>query len=362
MVFTIMNPGDMFYISYVNEDHNKIDNTELYYDTDIYRYYLEHSDNDKLRSIIKSAKKISLTYLDMFLRECYSKLLFENMDDIIFDIISGSNSNDELIICLIAIEKNRKDIIEHLVSKGFNLNQMVLVERKLSFLNYDVLTYAVRKNNLSIVKYLVDLGASPLSNDLMALKSSCGNKTFGIFEYFLDLEMPYNILKFIFVNCCTTTFIENKIQFIKKIMSKGFNLYNISTILDECVANLNVDDVRYLINNGYTISSIKPLTMACIKSNTELIDFLLGYGLQPDKATLDIVFDIFDIPTIEIFVKHKIDLSDLIFTTECNQLINDLLLCGMNKDTLISLLLGKKNKPSPWFDSGAYEMMTQSAK
>ncbi|XWV26089.1 hypothetical protein QJ857_gp0991 [Tupanvirus soda lake] len=355
MVFTIMNPGDMFYDDDGIMEHNKMDNNESHRETEIYKYYLEHDDNDNLKSIIKTAKKISHSYQDIFLRTCYSKLIINGMDNIIFDIISGNNSNDELIICLIAIEMDRRNIIEHLISKGFNLNQMVLQDNKLSFLNFDVLTYAVRKNNLQMVKYLVELGANPTSNNLMALQYSCVYKTREIFEYFIDLEIPYDVLKFIFVHCCTTHNIENKIFFIKKIINKGLNLSNINDILDNCIGNLSADDVQYLIDNGYTISSTKPLHMACKKSNTELIDFLLSYGLQPDKTILDTVFGIFNVPTIEIFIKHRIDLSGFTVALDNNQFISDLQLCGMNKDTLITLIL-KKINPNTLIDFDAYKL------
>ncbi|XWV26088.1 putative orfan [Tupanvirus soda lake] len=136
------------------------------------------------------------------------------MDQIIFDVVNGNNSNDELIICLIAIKRERYDIIDHLLSKGFDLNQMVLeydsdtltwlnfdimtyalCKSNLNFdimtyalcksnLNFDIMTYALCKSNLKMIKYLVKKGAEQTKN----------NEQNDIFNYFLSMDLTFEVL------------------------------------------------------------------------------------------------------------------------------------------------------------------------
>ncbi|XWV24841.1 mg215 protein [Tupanvirus deep ocean] len=340
MVFKVMNPAFLFFDQSQAECY--IVPGVSYEDTDIYKYYLNHTDIDTLEKIIIESKKS--VYLDDFLKLCYTALLDKKMDQIIFEVITGNNSNDELMICLLAIKRERYDIIEYLLSKGFNLNQMVSAYN-IKFFDFDILSYTVRKNNLKMIKFLVDRGANPIENNLMALITACGFETDDAFRYFLSLELPDSVLYKIFLHCCNVSCcnvsVRDNVQKLNIILRKGIDIKNIQSELNDIIGICDLDVVQFIINNGHVINTNLPLVQACEKSNAPVIDYLLNYGLQPDENIIEKVLSIFHLPTIEIFINHKINMRNSIKPNKHINLVNKLEVCGLDKDGLIFYLFNK---------------------
>lgn len=362
MAFSSMSLDYTFY----NDDETgfctkKLNPFGYYYtDTKLYKYHEKHPELHTLTEIISENKGYSL---DSFLCNCYTKILDNGMDYIIYDVVSEPIDNDEVAICMTAIDKNKLDIIDFLVSKKFNPKQMVLQSQQI-YLDFDILTYAVRKNNLPIVKYLVENGASPCENNMCAMRAAFSLKSDDIFDFFINLDIPYQTLCLIVSYCCNFDFRRNnnpkKYEKLKKLFNKGIDVNYVACTIDKCIGKFPVDMIKFLIDSGLDINSNRMLYRASAASNYELVDFLLQQGLQIDAESLNIIFEKLDMNMIEVLIKYNIPLSSLKPIKDHIDMANKLDALGMEKDVFLSLIMEKIKQPA---DDGFYQrlMMNRSA-
>ena len=204
--------------------------TDYYTITEIYKYHLEHPKNQILTEIINHSME-NVFYTNGFLHSCYKRIISSHMGNIIYEIISfNSNSFDEVAICQLAIDQNRFDIIDYLATNNFNFNQMIFEDHNRIQVKYDILTYALEKNNFSMIKYLVGLGAEPWENNLLALNRSSDLSTFEFFDYFMDLNIPHGLLQKIFLNICKRRGIL-RTRMLKKLLIRDLILLIIQMTL-----------------------------------------------------------------------------------------------------------------------------------
>ena len=306
--------------------------------TKLYKYHMQHPEFHTLTEIITEYKNESA---DNFLSACYTKILKIGMEYIIYGIVNEPNSDDEMVICIVAIYANRLDIIDFLLSKNFNLHQTISFNNR--HYMFDILTKAISYSNLSTVKYLVENGANPCKNNFCAFDAACLSKSEDVFDFFIDMDMSYQTLCLIFIQCCRlgNGRCNNKNSKLKKIFNKGININDVTENIIESVGIFSVEIVIFFMDNGFDIyHSDKILYNACKATNHELVDFLLGNGLQTNADILGIIFDFMDIKMIEILIKHNINLSDVkpkIHYDIGNQLES----IGMTKDVLIDFLMNR---------------------
>lgn len=318
-----------------------------YKNTGIYIYHNKNPHDYDLKNIIEKVindNPISLTSMN-FLDKCYEKIIENNLRNVLCDMIDSNYRDDKIVICITAIDKNCLDIIDLLADKNFDFNQLVLSNNFLNVVtlllpdsnsNYDILTFAVRRQKLTMIKKLISYGANPLANNQMALLETC-KMNYDIIDCFLELDIPHNFLCQMFLKCCS----ENFIYGINKLLSLGVTINEVTTEINNSIGKYSVDVVKILVDNNYLINTNMPLHMACINSNDKLVDFFLDFGLKPNVNTIEHVFDKMDMKIINLFTKYCICLSALKPCIDYEKLTNDLLNNDIKPLVLITYLFKK---------------------
>jgi hypothetical protein len=317
-----------------------------YTNTKIYKYHTLHPELSALEEIITDSLIRSNFSKNSFLRNCYTRIIDCGLELIIYDIMSEPHDNDELAICKVAIDKNKLNLLDFLLTKKFDLNQIISDDNIHHFLDYDILSYAVIINNLSIVKYLVENGADPLKNEGCALKKAYVSKTEDIFDYFINLDMSYQSLCGAFDCCCNHIGRRENHDSdkLKKLINKGININDISEVISSHIVNFPIDMVKFLVDRGFNIDSARILARACAISNDEFVDFYLEQGLQINMDCLKIIFNTMNMDMINILIKHNINLSVLEQIKDHCDTTNKLEALGLDKDVLIGYLMNKINR------------------
>lgn len=344
---------------------NKCDN-DFYQHTKIYKYYLEHPENNGLAEIIISANNMFQQNEESYLCHVYGTLNGKNITNVIDEIIDGSGSNDEIAIILNAVHQDRYDIIDILISRGFDLNQIIIRLDTYTDFVADILLYAVSRNNLPMVKYLVDKGADIFNtncsntsqiippHDLSqcnivpqreikslpgtncrTLIAACDLPDNNIMEYFLQFDIPTDTLFPIFMYAC----FKNNLECMKKLLDKGFDLSIIDETIHGKFIHCNEITLQFLLDNGLKIDFDKLISPACICGKIEFIEFFLQNNYKIDRDTLCLVFRKMDFSIIKIFLKYGVDFSQIPVSNEYAGLISEFESNGLDKDTLVHYLL-----------------------
>ncbi len=267
---------------------NKCDN-DWYTETKIYKYHNMYPEMQILSNIIYKNKYCLPYEEDNFLLSCYSKIINNDIEHIIYDIIGSPISNDEIVICMLAIDKIRFDLIDLLISKFFDINQLCYCDDTNAHISFDVLTYAIIKNNIPMIKYLIENGADPYKNKMCAFKLTILTHKKHIFDFFIEVDIPYDTLCCAFLFCYTSYNSNDKFDNLKKIFNKGINIKDISSTLIKFIESCDIKIINFLMDNGLNINLIM-LDNVCRVSNWRLLDFLLSYGLQIDHSTMNLIF------------------------------------------------------------------------
>lgn len=152
----------------------------------------------------------------------YLELINGNHIDIIDEIIDGSNSLDEKMICCATIKLSNYDLLEKLISAGFPLNQHI-IGCKFEFIHpmhLDPLGVAVYLKHLSVCKFLVDHGANPFWSQGYSMLQACIEGSYEIFNFFMEMDVPEHYLYYSLGLCCRY-FNRNKVS---SILNKGIDL------------------------------------------------------------------------------------------------------------------------------------------
>jgi len=360
MVFSDFATAEVYYpndyLIVEQNDKTKKNDSSIIFVTQLYFYHRDHLDNINLAKIIDNNYTDYNGTVSTFLINCYDNILEENMEYIIGDILEADklDDNEKLAICLAAINKNRTDIIDLLLSKDFCLNQIVFHMDLYPIMNFDLLTYAVRRNNLETIKFMVENGADPFYNDSKPILTACDTSNIAIFDYLFERDMSYQILCQIFSHLCRKNKF-NKIM-VSKLFEKGFTLPNVKSFYT-MLGKSNVEFIIFLQDYDldlYSLDSLDLLLSACQNNNENLIKYLLQQGMMPSKNIIQSVFNNMSIPIIQIFLDHNVNFSVIDDNNEYDYLIERLMAHGINKDVLLNHLLGKQiQKVSGWFDIGA---------
>jgi ankyrin repeat protein len=311
-----------------------------YTNTKIYKYHEKHLELDLLTKNIDKMNNGSSVNVIRYLLTRYSEIMENGLEYILYDIINQPYDIEEQAIFLAAIDKNKIEIMDFLLSKNFDPNQLV-DGSQLGFGYSDFLTYATRTNNLFIVKYLVENGADPFKNRMNAFRVSLFHSD--IFNFFINLEISYQNLCAAFICVCINVrHNKNKniyFEIHKKIFDKGINISDIHDVIIKYIGTFPVDLVIFLMDNGLDIGSKNILASAVSVSNFELVDFLLQQGLQMDPGCLKIIFDNMRIEMVKVLIKHNINLSIVKPPKNHYDIATKLETLGMEKDIFIDFLI-----------------------
>lgn len=317
--------------------------------TKIYRYILS---NDVLKFVIPELfnKIMSPGYFmnDLKILSFIYEQIFDTNFDIVYEIIDGSSSIDELVIGLVAIDKNNYDILGYILSKGFDINKI--------FYESNLLSYSVTAKNLEMCRYLIDKGANPFSHENGAFITSCHTDT-EIFDYFMEnYELSNEQLEKAFISCLY----GDKCNFgkLKKIFDKGLDVNNYKQRFFDKIGGYNVGLFKFLMENGLELKSNVLLGSACMNDNYELAKLCLDNGLRPNNDILNIVCKKIKLPLMKLFLQYGIDFSSVTMDNQTDILIEEFEKNGLDKTTFLNLFLQDKNVQSnlmsQWMESTVF--------
>ena len=334
--------------------------------TKLYSYLGDNSDNEKLHNIMY-ANSTPIT-MPRTLFQCYKSIIENNMMDIVHSIIDGSTSGDELVIFNYAINAKRYDLLDLLIDSGFDLNKNIngytVLLMHLAYLN----THNSQEDcgfDVDMCKYLVCKGADIMVNNkdkigsTMKLLARSNKKE--LLNYLLDCITDPDILYQVMIGCNTKIATKtntkagikitepfnpaNDFDLIKKIVDTGI-LYNLDNKqLSELIRTLgrySPSNIEHMLNNGLQLENNNILMPAIKANNTELVNFLINYGLTIDE---NIVWHIFtQCPSyISYLLQYDIDYSKINekISSEELPIVNKFCDKGLSKDSLLKLLAYK---------------------
>ena len=200
----------------------------------------------------------------------------------------------------------------------------------------DILAYALINGEWEMADVLIECGAK-ITQEYSIRRIS--DKNPDIFDCLLeDINLSENLINTIIISIADN---DANIYTITKILNKGYDMQQNKKYLHTKLSDMNVNVVKFLVKNGLELDTYHPLLFACMNDKSEHVDYYLEYGLQVNQEILDLVFSHMYISIIKVFIKHQVDLSTVSSKYSNNDLIEGLEKNGLNKMTLINLLLSK---------------------
>ena len=335
------------YKDYHDKKDDKMENTKLY------QYYLSHPNNIFLKNII-----ITKSFLRYQLRAyfTYYKIIKNNQIDIIADIINDCKPitnlcDDIIIICMIAIEYNRQDIMDILLSSNFNINSYLIINedvfhytaRPIFCEKINVMEYTMIFGNLDMFKYLIENGG-----DIKTINNITSCKL-DIFNFYLEnIETCY--LEKIMHDILVTDHAELTILRSDNILPKLIMILNhnpdiekFNKYTDINFEYVSVEIISFLEEYDVQFNYDDLLQKACFLTNLDLVEYILKKGIKPSKNTIQYCFSNSSIKIIDIFVSYDVDFSQLEIekTNEKHKFISCLDKYGVDKDMVITYLYRK---------------------
>ena len=314
-----------------------------YKNTKFYKYLMDDTDHisHKIREIVNETFTFHVDSLEnkYAFYGIYRKLFDDNLFEIIYEIIDGTDAIDNFIICELAIDINNYDILDFAIAKGFD------VRKKNNFFQSDILMHAVSMGNLEFCQYLVSKGASPFDNDCIALKESCCINQCDILEYFLELgEINNEQLKIFLSGSIESEGFSKNHKKIKKILDKGLDLNSLDQKFFDGIGHYNINLFNFFFENGLEINSNILLGSACVNNNCDLAKICLKNGSRPNNAILEKVFYNFNLPILKLFLQYGIDFSTVTITNEFDELIMEFEKNGMCRTNLLIMMMLQSKK------------------
>ena len=314
--------------------------------TQIYKYYKEHPEFDKLRKIIKTSKLNSYGHY-LFLIHCYEKIIDEGLNMIIDDILVNQNilSNAEIFaIANVAMVKLKYDIVEKIYEQGYDLDKSYDSGMYHTEYGECLLSTAIKQKNVDMCKFLVERGVVA-NRYFETVKESVSCENEDIFDYFMSFNYnePYK-LQYLFV-CCIYLSKDKRQARINKLLNKGLDL-NLNKDFDKflhTMSGYDIDEIQWLVDRGFVVNN-ELLICAFKYNNAPLVEYLLECGLKFDKhLTLEILTKhINSFLQITTLINYGADFS-LVEADNDNylKLFNMISDKGLNKDVIIACFLQK---------------------
>lgn len=199
-------------------------------------------------------------------------------------------------------------MLKIILTKGYFDFLKVLIEKGLSFQKFKdssesygltPITAAISKNNLEIIKYLIEQGENINAKSSMALEAAVICKNFKILDFLF--ENGINIKpksKSHIVNSFYHVIENDDIEMLNYLVNHGFDLHDIidRRTISKIVNGNNISILKYLINNGICIEDYKEelLIEACEAGSLGIVKYLIefhnvDYYKKKERLTLNFV-------------------------------------------------------------------------
>ena len=290
---------------------------------------------------------------------CYDKLIKNKMNEIITDIINdccvNANDHEMFAICLAAIINQDINIMHMLSLKDFDFGIYFRIFGADFRRGCYLIDYAIYQDKITVVKYLLELGAKLASDSAVArprLEITNQYDTISfvlpclkdeLFDFIIDSYPQYHQLLFIASICASN---NNRID--KLLTTLGTNIkvelptnsiHDYYNIRQKIYHNLNVDMFKLMATYGLDVNH-ELLEIIFIRSNIDLVDYIMfEYHFVPTNRLIDDIFSDFDLPRIKLLIKHNIDLSNIEIINDHTDLIGSLGNCNIDSKIFLAYML-----------------------
>lgn len=332
--------------------------------TYIYKYIENNKDNDYLNNVMirylngitnplffKNIGKHNISRMinrsDYPTFVLYHTIFYDDKYDIIYDIINNIADNDQynkdqqhifiLTICLKNIE-----LLNFILSKNFNINQNIDIVDDINILSISILEDDIDNK---LFYYLIDHGADIHNQKMIVFKYACERKNMDVIKYLLNFDIPNKLLiKSIteMVDLYDSNSDDNIIIDILNILFTKIDQDKYGGYISILLARCNFEKIEKLIDCGIQVNiSIESLKAACYCSNINFVEYHLKNGIEINKEILQYILDKAKLDLLILLSNYSADLSINKEINDYDTIINNIELCGLDKNILINILFKK---------------------
>ena len=315
---------------------------------------IDHIENYKTHCVIDAIQTEKMCFY-------YDALIKNHMDNLIYEMISICGQHEQMAICLVAINNEKLDIIENLMSAKFDFNVCLdayfygdSFGSKFCFIGY-----AIYYKKIKIVQCLLDNGIGLNILDKAKKYFLYYVRTFDdeIFDLIINRYPQYH------QSLLIISIYNNKADWTKRLFdtSPNINIDQIqyyfgqpfndndndndkadSAIQTGLVRNINVDVLKLLVGYGLEINQ-QLFETIFYQLNVDVTDYLMTeyseYHFVPTDELIMHVFLNMKIDMIKLLIKYNVDLSQIQHAHPLGELIESAEKCGLDPKIFLHLLL-----------------------
>jgi len=313
---TKQNRDKLFKLAKANKDINTIEKLRDDFGFKSAKIYLAKLDNQSLDDAIKNRDFESFTKFIEVLKDKTKvnteELIEKKYDDIFLELL---------------ITKGFYVNVAHLVKKRYKLETIKLAIKNGAkvdelYENMNALFYAIKANDLEIVKLLLELKAkvnTRFNHGLTALYLAMDNIEIVklLLKYGADINNQISSGFTLLIKAS----LENNIELVKVLLDNGADINiktaNKGTALIVAIARQNVEVIKILLEHGADVNVVEitgatPLDMAKAHNNETIINLLLQKGAKSTNSAISPLFQAFVDKNIEdierlLSLGHNID-------------------------------------------------------
>ncbi len=316
--------------------------------TAIYQYAVTNNDEQILKLIIDISSGLftqhklvnfvgGFEHSDFNVMTAIYSAVIKDHQFAVDDVVLMKSDLDNLALAIVVVDTCNLDILKNLIANGFDPNQYIYCSDAFTPVQspddkMDFFSYVVKKNNLELVKLLLDSGADPLFNDGFCLVKACQSTDNHVFNVLFD-TYDYKLVTY---QRCIYVCLHNTDK-LNKLVQKNLNIndfdYNLKKMIATKLAFLSVDTFKLIEDLNFEISSefIDRVIYCC---NSELLDYVLSKGYQLNNSQLSNLIRKPSIEMIGVMTRHNICLTDLEINLDgynkLNSVVTDLEDLGIN--------------------------------